>query len=204
MRARQLEVFRTVMRCGTLTSAARLLNVSQPALSQILLHTEDELGFKLFDRSKGRLIPTPEAEELFPEANRLFEDLENLRHAARDLKRGKLGTVRLAASAPPSLAIVPSALQGFRAQNPEVRLLSYVVPADAIMTMLERGQVGLGLAMTDRAAPAIDAEVIGRCNIACVVPTGHRLAGRARSARGHLADESKISYRSTSLAGVLL
>jgi DNA-binding transcriptional LysR family regulator len=37
MRARQLEVFRTVMRCGTLTNAARLLNVSQPALSQILL-----------------------------------------------------------------------------------------------------------------------------------------------------------------------
>jgi len=204
MRARQLEVFRTVMRCGTLTSAARLLNVSQPALSQILLHTEDELGFKLFDRSKGRLIPTPEAEELFPEANRLFEDLENLRHAARDLKRGKLGTVRLAASAPPSLAIVPSALQGFRAQNPEVRLLSYVVPADAIMTMLERGQVGLGLTMTDRAAPAIDAEVIGRCNIACVVPTGHRLAGRARLTSGDLTDETLISYRSNSLPGVLL
>ena len=99
----------------------------------ILLHTEDELGFKLFDRSKGRLVPTPEAEWLFPEADRLFEDMENLRHAARDLRRGTLGTVRFAASAPPSLAIVPSALQSFRARHPEVWLLSYVVPADAIM-----------------------------------------------------------------------
>ena len=44
MRARQIEVFRMVMRQGTLTSAAEALNVSQPALSQILLHTEDELG----------------------------------------------------------------------------------------------------------------------------------------------------------------
>lgn len=204
MRARQLEVFRTVMRCGTLTSAARLLNVSQPALSQILLHTEDELGFKLFDRSKGRLVPTPEAEWLFPEADRLFEDLENLRHAARDLRRGKLGIVRLAASAPPSLAIVPSALQSFRARNPEVRLLSYVVSADAIMTMLEQGQAGLGLAMTDRTGPAIDAEVIGRCNIVCVVPTGHRLASRAGVTSRDLADETLISYRSTSLPAVLL
>jgi DNA-binding transcriptional LysR family regulator len=204
MRARQIEVFRTVMRCGTLTSAARLLNVSQPALSQILQHTEDELGFKLFDRTKGRLIPTPEAEELFPEANRLFEDLENLRHAARDLKRGKLRTVRLAASAPASLAIVPDALQSFRVRNPEVRLLSYVVPAEAIMTMLEQGQAGLGLAMTDRVAPAIDAEVIGCCNIVCVVPTGHRLAGRAGLTSGDLTDETVISYRSNSLPGVLL
>ena len=72
MRARQIEVFRMVMRCGTLTGAAEALNVSQPALSQILLHTEDELGFKLFQRVKGRLIPTPEAEEIYPEVERLF------------------------------------------------------------------------------------------------------------------------------------
>ena len=82
MRARQIEVFRMVMRCGTLTSAAEALNVSQPALSQILLHTEDELGFKLFQRVKGRLIPTPEAEDLYPEVERLFGDLEALRGRA--------------------------------------------------------------------------------------------------------------------------
>ncbi len=50
MRARQLEVFIAVMRAGTVTAAARTLNISQPALSQILLHTEDELGFTLFER----------------------------------------------------------------------------------------------------------------------------------------------------------
>ena len=95
MRARQIEVFRMVMRCGTLTSAAEALNVSQPALSQILLHTEDELGFKLFQRVKGRLIPTPEAEDLYPEVERLFGDLEALRGRARDLRHGKAGIVRL-------------------------------------------------------------------------------------------------------------
>ena len=63
MRARQLEVFTAVMRVGTVTGAAQSLNISQPALSQILLHCEDELGFKLFDREKGRLRPTAEALE---------------------------------------------------------------------------------------------------------------------------------------------
>jgi len=77
--ARQIEVFRTIMRCGTLTSAAQALNVSQPALSQLLLHAEDQLGFPLFRRLRGRLVPTPEAMQLFPEAERLHRDLESFR-----------------------------------------------------------------------------------------------------------------------------
>ena len=55
------------MRAGSVTGAARMLNTSQPALSQILRHLEDELGFLLFVREKGRLKPTPEALELFPQ-----------------------------------------------------------------------------------------------------------------------------------------
>ena len=140
MRARQLEVFRAIMRSGTVTGAAKALNVSQPALSQIVLHTEDELGFRLFERVKGRLVPTPEADELFPEADRLFDDLDNLRRLALDLRHGKVGTVRLAASGPPSLSFVPRALRRFRELHPGVRTLSYVVPADTITSMLDRGQ----------------------------------------------------------------
>ncbi len=178
MNARQIEVFRAIMRCGTLTGAARALNVSQPALSQILLHTEDELGLKLFERLKGRLVPTPEAEQLYPEADRLFRDLDNLRRFASDLKHGKTGLVRLASSAPPSLSIVPAALQAFRSACPGVRLRSYVVPVQIIATMLERGEADLGVAMNDTQMPMLDTEVIGRSEIVCVLRADNRLAGR--------------------------
>jgi DNA-binding transcriptional LysR family regulator len=204
MRARQLEVFRTVMRSGTVTAAARALNVSQPALSQILLHTEDELGFRLFRRIKGRLVPTPEAEELFPEADRLFEDLDSLRRLAADLKHGKVGTIRLAASAPPSLSFVPRALQGFRAAHPGVRTLSYVVPAEVIATMLDRGQAGIGIAMNDQKLPLIDTEVIGSSEIVCVLPAEHALARQGPISLAQLAGETIISYRGASLPGMLL
>lgn len=204
MRARQLEVFRMVMRCGTLTSAAEALNVSQPALSQILLHTEDELGFKLFQRVKGRLIPTPEAEELFPEADRLFRDLEGLRQRAAGLRHGKSGIVRLAASAPPSLALVPEALRHFRGAHPDIRILSYVVPAEVIIGMLDRGQAGLGIAMNDQPLPLIETEIIGRTEVVCVLPEGHRLAEREAIGAGDLAGETIISYRAESLPGQLL
>lgn len=74
MRPRQLEIFTAVMRAGTVTGAARLLNISQPALSQTLMHAEDELGFALFERVKGRLRPTPEAVELSPRRSACSRD----------------------------------------------------------------------------------------------------------------------------------
>jgi len=204
MRARQLEVFRAVMRSGTVTGAAKALNVSQPALSQIILHTEDELGFRLFERVKGRLVPTPEAEELFPEADRLFDELDNLRRLALDLKQGKVGTVRLAASAPPSLSFVPRALRRFREAHPGVRTLSFVVPAEVIATMLDRGKAGLGIAMNDQPLPAIDTEFLARTEIVCVMPATHRLARRRTVSLRELDGETVISYRGTSLPGMLL
>ena len=204
MRARQIEVFRAIMRCGTLTEAARMLNVSQPALSQVLLHAEDEIGFKLFERVKGRLVPTPEADELFPEADRIFADIETLRRTAAELKAGRRGTVRLAASAPPALAIVPAALEAFRARNPDVRLLSSVVPLERIVAMLDSGAAGLGVAMTDTVPALIEAEVAGRCGVTALVPSGHRFAGRAAIAAADLEGERLISYRADTQPALLL
>lgn len=204
MNARQLEVFRTVMRCGTLTSAARALHVSQPALSQVLLHTEDQLGLKLFQRLGGRLVPTPEAEQLFPDADRLFRDLDNLRRFADELKQGKGGLVRLAASAPPALSILPAALRAFRAECPRVRLLSYVVPAAVMAEMLVRGEADLGIAMNDTPMPLIETEMIGASEVVCVLREDHPLVARPFVAVADLAGETLISYRASSLPGMLL
>ena len=79
MKARQLEVFCMLMRCRTVTRAAEMLNISQPALSQVLLHLEDQIGFKLFNRVKGRLVPTAEAVTLLPEAERLHAELQGFK-----------------------------------------------------------------------------------------------------------------------------
>jgi DNA-binding transcriptional LysR family regulator len=204
MNARQIEVFRSIMQSGTLTGAARALNVSQPALSQILLHTEDQLGFKLFQRVAGRLVPTPEAEALFPEAERLHHDIAGFRRFATDLKRGKAGTARLAASAPPALSFVPTALHGFRQAHPGVRLLSYVVPAEVIAQMLDRGEADLGLAMNDRARPGTEAETIAHTEVVCVMGAGNRLAAQDHVTVADLAEESLITYRAESLPGTLL
>ena len=64
MRLRHIEVFHAVYSAGSITGAAKLLNVSQPSVSKVLAHAEQQLGFQLFNRVKGKIIPTKEAERL--------------------------------------------------------------------------------------------------------------------------------------------
>ena len=98
MRLRHIEVFNAVMLTGSVSAAARLINVTQPAVSRILAHAELQLGFALFHRLKGKLVPTTEAQTLYPHIERLFNQLKNWRRIATRYDKTKesyLGFVNL-------------------------------------------------------------------------------------------------------------
>lgn len=122
MRLRQIEIFRAVMIAGSVSEAARMLNVSQPVVSRVLRHTEDSLGFPLFERGRGRLTPTPEAHTLFAQVGRAWREIERVDALAGNLRRGTSGLLRLAVT--PSLAttLLPGALTSMRESTPEVVL----------------------------------------------------------------------------------
>ena len=86
MRLRHIEVFNAVMLTGSVSAAARLINVTQPAVSRILAHAELQLGFPLFHRLKGKLVPTTEAQTLYPHIERLFTQLDDVQRLANSLK----------------------------------------------------------------------------------------------------------------------
>jgi DNA-binding transcriptional LysR family regulator len=183
------------MRAGTVTEAARMLHISQPALSQILLHCEDELGFRLFDREKGRLRPTPEAIELYPEAERLFAGLEGLRRKTQDLRLGRAGLVRVGASAPPAMAILPTVMARFRAHHPDILLRSNVAPIAAQIAMLRAGDSALALALDDHLPPDIEVEPLGTTGFCCLLRQDNPLAARQEITFADLEAETVISYR---------
>ena len=75
---RQIEVVRAVMVTGTIAGAARLLNVSAPGISRLMKYTETSLGFRLFDRRAGRLVPSEQARHVFAQINAVFDKIEDL------------------------------------------------------------------------------------------------------------------------------
>ena len=99
MNARQLEVFRAIMRHGTLTAAAEAMNVSQPAVSKVLRHFESQIGYRLFERLGGRLVPTAEARLLIDDADRIFREIEALQILSDRIRDKQMGLLRIGASA---------------------------------------------------------------------------------------------------------
>src|SRR5687767_13177504 len=106
MNLRQIEAFRAVMTAGTVRGAAELLRVSEPAVSKLLSTAERRTGLRLFDRSKGRLVPTPEAHALHREVDFLWRRVERVRDTVQALSNPSAAGLSLSVS--PSLAqLVP-------------------------------------------------------------------------------------------------
>ena len=83
---RHLEAFRAIMRTGTVTGAGAMLGVSQPAVSRLLSQTERLAGFPLFERVRGRLVPTATAQALHEETERIFTGIEEVSALAARLR----------------------------------------------------------------------------------------------------------------------
>ncbi|WJY14856.1 LysR family transcriptional regulator [Pectobacteriaceae bacterium CE90] len=98
MRLRHIEVFQAIVQAGTISGAARLLNVSQPNVSRVLSHAEQQLGFALFERRAQGLIATVEGQRLIPEVQALYNHLQAINSLTEQIRKGKGQTVRLGAA----------------------------------------------------------------------------------------------------------
>ena len=133
MNLRQMEVFHAIMRAGSVTGAARLLNVTQPAVSTVLRHCESQLRVKLFDRIGGRLHPTPEAHAIYPDIANIFQRVETVTRVTQDLVGGRLGHITVAATFSAANGPLASAVAEFTRKRTSTRCdrATAVVPGRA-------------------------------------------------------------------------
>lgn len=204
MNARQLEIFRAIMRDGSLTAAANSLAVSQPAVSKVLHHLESQLGYKLFERIGGRLAPTAEAHLLYGDADRVFREIEVLKELARTIGERKIGLLRIGASLPVTFSLLPQALAAFRASHPTVKIQLHTLPKREITEQLLIGDIDLGLTMSTIQAPTVKSEILTTVGIVAVMPQDDPLATKEDITAADLADRQLISYGSHADVGAPL
>jgi DNA-binding transcriptional LysR family regulator len=103
----EIEVFGTLMRVGSTVETARVLRLSQPAVSDRLKRLEARLGFLLFQRKGNRLEPTAEALDLYPETVAVF--------AAQKEIRDRIEAIRSDQQRPLTISATPAIVEGFLA-----------------------------------------------------------------------------------------
>jgi len=118
MKLRHVEIFYFTMMMGSLRQAADALNVSQPAASKALRYAEQDLGFALFDRVGGRLVPTREAQIMLPRVTAILDQLSALSRLTENLRKGK-GGHELSLGCVPSLglSVVPRVISRYRSES---------------------------------------------------------------------------------------
>ncbi|EGQ7782642.1 TPA: LysR family transcriptional regulator [Vibrio parahaemolyticus] len=168
MNLRQLEVFYAIMQAGTVSGAARLLHVSQPNVTRVLAHTEQQLGFALFERVKGRLVPTQEAKALLPEAEKVYQQLGQFRSLTNKVKQG---TQHLRIGAPPVLAahlLAPTVALLSKEHGISFELLT--ANRDELCSGLLKHELDVAIAFGEETPPALMGHVLLKENLALIAP----------------------------------
>ncbi|HGS4805125.1 TPA: LysR family transcriptional regulator [Vibrio parahaemolyticus] len=168
MNLRQLEVFYAIMQAGTVSGAARLLHVSQPNVTRVLAHTEQQLGFALFERVKGRLVPTQEAKALLPEAEKVYQQLGQFRSLTNKVKQG---TQHLRIGAPPVLAahlLAPTVALLSKQHGISFELLT--ANRDELCSGLLKHELDVAIAFGEETPPALMGHVLLKENLALIAP----------------------------------
>lgn len=189
MRLRQIEVFHAVYSSGSMTNAAATLNVSQPSVSKVLAHAEQQLGYLLFDRVKGKLVPTPEAHRLFAHVSAVYRDVDRLRHVAENLRTGNSGRIRIAGTPAFGLEVLPQAVASFREKHRDIVFEIETLHLDEMQEALLESRVDLGLAFDPVDRPGIDTDTLASSCFVVLAPSsidfGNKKALRARDLCSH-------------------
>lgn len=147
MKLRHLEIFYAVMTCGSLSRAAESLNISQPAASKALKNAELKLGFKLFQRVRGKLLPSSEALTLFEKAQSIYQDLDNLRLLADNLARDPRAKITLGCLPSLGLSLVPELVTDFYQQNSNLVMTLTTEHTETLVKKLDLREIDLALTL---------------------------------------------------------
>lgn len=201
LNVRHLEIFRTVVKTGSVSAAGRMLYISQPAVTKTLRLLETELGLTLFQRVKGKLICTPEADALMPSVEHLFGSVESVRQAAMEVRQGARGSVTVATVSTIAVSLVARAVAEFHAQHPQAIFDIRALPTKHVVEYVNTSQVDIGIVDVSAPTGTLEIEELCRSEVVCVMHRDHPLARYAELSPKRLDGQMLISFTDDTVTG---
>ena len=199
MDIKSLQTFLTVVESGTVTAAAAKLLLTQPAVSKIIQHLEDELGFALFERRKRRLELTQEGVAFLSEVESTLTRFSELSDAAANIRQGRFSRVRLVAMPTLAYGLLPAALRTFRDRHPNAMISVEVNNRSEVAKWVATQRFDIGLVALPVANPTVISEPFIKTRALAVLPAKHHLANQESVVLEDLAGESLVGLSSDSV-----
>ena len=178
MDVRQIEAYHAVMIYGTTSRAADVLSISQPAVSKAVQALERVIGFRLFDREKGRMVPTAEGQLFFREVQDTFAGLARLRSAAARIRDHGSGDLKVACLPAFSTNLLPDAIERFCSRNPSTAVSLLVASSSTIRDLVACNQIDIAVTADEVDIVGVEAIPFAQIPGQIALPPGHALSER--------------------------
>lgn len=176
---RQVEAFHAVMLSGGVSSAARMLGTTQPAVSQLITSFEKQTQLKLFCRQRGRLVPSSEAQALFSEVQRSFIGLNKVALKAISLRAHEEGEMSVGCLPSLGFSLMPTVVHLFHQEYPNIKISLQTRNSNTVKDMILSGESEIGFAADEINAIGISSSEFARFPGVVALPVGHQLAAKS-------------------------
>ena len=170
MRLRHIEIFHAIYTTGSITNAANMLHVSQPSVSKVLAHAELQLGFNLFKRIKGRLIPTDEAEMLYTEVDKIYKQILALKNTTDNIKKLEFGRINLGISPALGFDVTPISIAKYHQKFSNVEFNITTIHNDSVQQALMEHKCDLAVLFAPEDMPGVKAIDLTTSELVIVYP----------------------------------
>ena len=180
MELRHLRYFVAVAEELHFSRAAERLHIAQPPLSQQIMQLEDELGVRLLERTRRRVMLTDAGRLVLEEARRTLAQAERVVSAARRAAEGSIGFLRVGFSSSAPYTTLPAILRSFRAQFPEVALNLFERSTEEQVELLAAGAIDVAFVRrpVENAPESLIVKTILRERLVLALPHDHKLRNR--------------------------
>jgi DNA-binding transcriptional LysR family regulator len=189
-----LDTFLTVYREGGISSAARALHRTQPAISRRIALLEQELGVPLFERGAGRTVLSDAGRVLVPYAERAVAAAQDAENAVRALAKPNAGPVALAIVGTLAGGSLSKVMQRFTHDYPNVDLTLRTATSAEVSDLVRRGEATIGVRHEHDRSPDLDCQLLAIKPLNVVCAPHHPLARRRVARLAELRDQRWLAF----------
>ena len=204
MELRQLRVFQTVARTGSVAAAASQLHLTASALSHALKALETELGVRLFERVGKGLNLNAAGEAFLAQIEPHLRGLSTAPEALRRLVKGGFARLRVGAAASACKHILPRVIRDLQRGFPRIEIRIESADTPTLVGMLKESVIDLGIGLTPENPSELRVHPVFRDELMFTFAPSHRWAKSASIAVEELQTQALILYQRQSMTARLV
>jgi DNA-binding transcriptional LysR family regulator len=171
----KLKIFCTVAETKSFTRSARIVHLSQPAVTLQIQALEELFETKLFDKSEGTIALTPAGKILYSHSKHILEHFNDVEKEINKLTGMMKGAVTLGASTTLGNYILPRITTDFKKVHPKIKIKMFIGNTERIEDLLSSGFIDFGVVEGQPSKRNIKKEPIMSDHLTLIVHPKHPL-----------------------------